>query len=284
MGLQTEDSIFNAKGNMEKGKQQILRLVILSILVLFTAQFAHTQTYKVGIPVCDTVGTVTSYAHDGSCGPFDNLTFRLASTLVPYVSGLKFQVVITATNGRIWSNLSDTVKVGDVLALPAPIASGRAIIFLAPLSSFRFITRVVGTPIVAYESYPCKIMDGLTTAVCFNYVDYLGTGQVCQVQPALKVGEDSNLFPPAGFQLLQNYPNPFNAATTIAFHLSHPSQVSLEIFNLHGEKVATLSGRKKFMAGAHKINWQAEGLTSGIYFYHLRANDFVETRKLIFVK
>ncbi|MCI0616724.1 T9SS type A sorting domain-containing protein, partial [bacterium] len=87
-----------------------------------------------------------------------------------------------------------------------------------------------------------------------------------------------------GFQLLQNYPNPFNAETTIAFHLPFPSRVNLEIFNLHGEKIETLLDRKNFTAGAHKINWQAEGLTSGIYFYHLRTNDFVETRKLILLK
>ncbi len=100
----------------------------------------------------------------------------------------------------------------------------------------------------------------------------------------VSVDHPKDQYSPTGFQLLQNYPNPFNAATTIAFHLPHPSQVSLEIFNLHGEKVAILVDRKKFMAGAHKINWQAEGLTSGLYFYHWRANDFVETRKLILLK
>lgn len=86
------------------------------------------------------------------------------------------------------------------------------------------------------------------------------------------------------YELKQNYPNPFNAATTIEFHLPHPSQVSLEIFNLHGEKVATLLDRIKLMAGAHKINWQAEGLATGLYFYHWRANDLVETQKLILLK
>jgi hypothetical protein len=106
----------------------------------------------------------------------------------------------------------------------------------------------------------------------------------CSKTLVTKVDDDNNRFPPTGFQLLQNYPNPFNAATTIEFHLPHSSQVSVEIFNLHGEKVATLVDRKKFLAGAHKINWQAEGLASGIYFYHWRTNDVVETRKLILLK
>jgi len=174
---------------MEKRKQSQAPCLILAITFeLFVLRHvALAQTYKVGIPVCDTVSTVTSYAHDGSCGPFDNLTFRLNSSLVPHVTGLKFQVVVTAIAGRIWSNLSDTVKVGDVLPLPAPVASGRLIIFLAASSSFRFITRVVGTPMSAYESYFCKIRDGLTAAVCFNYVDYLGTGQLCQVQPPTSI-------------------------------------------------------------------------------------------------
>jgi hypothetical protein len=90
---------------------------------------------------------------------------------------------------------------------------------------------------------------------------------------------------PSEYDLLQNYPNPFNAATTIEFHLPHPSQVTLEVFNLLGERAATLLDQKKFMAGAHKINWQAEGLTSGVYFYHLRVNgSFEKTRKLILLK
>lgn len=100
---------------------------------------------------------------------------------------------------------------------------------------------------------------------------------------ATKVDEDRKGLP-TYFQLLQNYPNPFNAATTIPFDLSRPSEVTLQVFNLHGEEIATLINHKKLAAGRHKINWNTENLSSGIYFYHLRAKTFVETRKLILLK
>jgi len=107
----------------------------------------------------------------------------------------------------------------------------------------------------------------------------------CSKTLVTKVDDDHHRFSTTGFQLLQNYPNPFNAATSIEFRLPHRSQVSLRIFNLHGEKVATLLDRKNFLAGNHKINWSTESLPSGVYFYQLRVNDlFSETRKLILLK
>jgi plastocyanin len=85
------------------------------------------------------------------------------------------------------------------------------------------------------------------------------------------------------FQLSQNYPNPFNPATTISFSLSKQSHVTLEIYNSLGEKVSTLvSG---FLAtGNYKYRWNAEGLAGGIYFYKLKAGDFVESKKMVLIQ
>ncbi len=271
-------------------EHKLLRTVHLFatiIVALSTSPSAFAQKiYMAGIPVCDTIDTrlIINNGMPGTCDyPEDYLWFRLDHTLIPYVTGLSFQIVITETKGKVWSSLSNTVKVGDVLPIPALVDSGVKI-FLTASSSYKFITKIVGTPTVPYENYYCEIKQTQTTAVCKNSYIYFGEGQICQVQPSSSIDDKGNASISIQFQLLQNYPNPFNAATTIEFHLPHPSQASLEIFNLHGEKVATLLDRKKFMAGAHKINWQAGGLTSGIYFYHLRTNNFVETRKLILLK
>ena len=88
---------------------------------------------------------------------------------------------------------------------------------------------------------------------------------------------------PKQFRLLQNYPNPFNPATTINFTLPTPQNVSLDIFNSAGEKVATIVN-ESLQAGYHSINFNASKLSSGIYFYSIKAGDFVAVRKMILLK
>jgi len=85
------------------------------------------------------------------------------------------------------------------------------------------------------------------------------------------------------FGLLQNYPNPFNPSTTIKFALPERAKVNLSVYNLLGEKVAELVDGE-LEAGYHETKWNASGFASSIYFYNLRANDFVETKKLVLMK
>jgi carbonic anhydrase/acetyltransferase-like protein (isoleucine patch superfamily) len=84
-------------------------------------------------------------------------------------------------------------------------------------------------------------------------------------------------------QLAQNYPNPFNPTTTIAYELLKTSETNLSVYNLLGQKVATLVNSKK-SAGRHKILFNASSLPSGIYFYVLKTNDFIGKKKLVLLK
>jgi len=88
---------------------------------------------------------------------------------------------------------------------------------------------------------------------------------------------------PKKFKLNQNYPNPFNPSTTISFSIPEASFVSLKIFNSLGEEIATLVS-KELNIGNYKYDWEATGLTSGIYFYKLQTNNFIETKKMILIK
>jgi len=88
---------------------------------------------------------------------------------------------------------------------------------------------------------------------------------------------------PVSYQLAQNYPNPFNPNTTIQFSIPEPSFVKLEIFNTLGEKISTLVS-EELNAGNYKYDWNAENLTSGIYFYRLSTSNFSEMKKMIFLK
>ncbi|MBI3579580.1 MAG: CHRD domain-containing protein, partial [Ignavibacteriales bacterium] len=89
---------------------------------------------------------------------------------------------------------------------------------------------------------------------------------------------------PTNFILEQNYPNPFNPSTVINFQMAKAGQVSLKVYNLMGQVVATLiDGVKE--AGAYKVTFDAKSLSSGVYFYQLAADGaLLQTKKMTLVK
>ena len=88
---------------------------------------------------------------------------------------------------------------------------------------------------------------------------------------------------PSSFALYQNYPNPFNPSTTIRFDLPKVSRVTLTVYNLLGQLVATLFDGEK-NAGVYHARLNAENLPSGVYFYRLQTASFTATRKLLFMR
>ncbi|HDY75364.1 MAG TPA: T9SS type A sorting domain-containing protein [Candidatus Marinimicrobia bacterium] len=88
---------------------------------------------------------------------------------------------------------------------------------------------------------------------------------------------------PNDYNLYQNYPNPFNPSTTIEFALPAPGFVTLSIFNILGEKVATLVS-ENLVAGNYKYHWNAKGMTSGVYLYKLEAGNNILVRKMILLR
>jgi len=88
---------------------------------------------------------------------------------------------------------------------------------------------------------------------------------------------------PSSPSLSQCYPNPFNAKTVIEYELPEASEVTLHVYNLIGEKVATLvNGAEE--AGYKSVTWDASEVSSGLYFYKLTAGDYTETMRMILVK
>ncbi len=85
------------------------------------------------------------------------------------------------------------------------------------------------------------------------------------------------------FALSQNYPNPFNPATTISFSIARDINVTLEVFNMLGQKVATLVDGFT-QAGEYKVNWDATKFQSGMYVYQLKAGNYIQKHKMLFLK
>jgi hypothetical protein len=103
-----------------------------------------------------------------------------------------------------------------------------------------------------------------------------------------------NVGSPANFALSQNYPNPFNPTTTISYSIPNVIarsetttqsvvNVALTVYNTLGQKIATLVNKKQ-ISGNYSVQFDANKLPSGIYFYTLRAGNFLSTRKMILLK
>ena len=88
---------------------------------------------------------------------------------------------------------------------------------------------------------------------------------------------------PESFSISQNYPYPFNPSTAISCSLSKSGNVTLRIFNILGNEVATLVNEDK-AAGQYKVEFDASNLSSGVYFYKIQTESFIETKKMILLK
>ena len=88
---------------------------------------------------------------------------------------------------------------------------------------------------------------------------------------------------PTAYSLEQNYPNPFNPFTKINFSIPESGFVTMKIYNSIGEELGTLLNEDK-SAGTYEVDFVAEGLTSGIYFYTITSGNFTQTKKMILMK
>jgi len=90
---------------------------------------------------------------------------------------------------------------------------------------------------------------------------------------------------PTSFALEQNYPNPFNPETVISYQLAASSFVTLKVYDILGNEIASLVNEEQ-PAGTHQVKFSGKNrdFSSGIYFYQLRAGDFVQTKKMILLK
>jgi hypothetical protein len=88
---------------------------------------------------------------------------------------------------------------------------------------------------------------------------------------------------PSRFELLQNYPNPFNPNTTIEYTIPVESFVELSVFNSLGQNVKMLVNENQ-TSGNYKVNFSADGLSSGVYYYRIKAGTFTDFKKIILLK
>ncbi len=130
------------------------------------------------------------------------------------------------------------------------------------------------------EKHSYSFVDENLTSDQYSYrlkqIDFDGSSELSDVV-------NVEVINPVEFNLSQNYPNPFNPSTTIKFTLPVTSNVTLKIFNTLGEEVSVPVNRV-MEVGTHEVNFDASQLNSGVYFYRLRADGFMQTRKMMLLK
>lgn len=145
----------------------------------------------------------------------------------------------------------------------------------------------VGRDLVDY--FPTFVgLSGQTYEPNGTGVDRIGSGYCYEVRDPLVGVEEVEGSLPREFSVSQNYPNPFNPSTTIDYTVPRKSQVNLAVYNVLGQKVATLVDQE-MAAGKYRAVWDGKAdsgnpLSSGIYFYKFEADNFVKTSKMVMLK
>lgn len=146
-----------------------------------------------------------------------------------------------------------------------------------------------------------RSIDGASTTVLqagtYRFVSLIGqplggtlasrSGGIWQVQQAIAAKKatapNAPSDVPTDFALEANYPNPFNPQTTIAFALPEATHVTIQVFDLLGQKVSDLvNGQKE--AGRHTLVFDGTGLASGVYLYRMRAGSFEQHHTMLLLK
>ncbi|MBK7259595.1 MAG: CotH kinase family protein [Ignavibacteriae bacterium] len=249
----------------------------------------------------DTSSTTRSYAVKDTVPGGGDLLYRLvvagwfgqqftSTTRSVHVNGPDdtLHVVYRSINGGFTANGVDLVwkATGQSHVLGYAIERKRTLPE-SPDSVWRALDTVAATGVKA-DTVTYTFRDSVGPGGRMAYrVRALGTRGQFELSPELlivlsAIGTEESVIPTA-FDLSQNYPNPFNPSTTIRFDLPVESPVVITVYSTIGQRIAVLVD-DRLPAGRHELRFDASSLPSGVYFYSMRAGEFVRHRKLMLVK
>ncbi len=194
-------------------------------------------------------------------------------TLLSQVNYAKTHYVIVGNN--YFSSDSLTIQVGDTVRWINGVDGGGVHNVVADDGSF-----TSGAPAFPWTYDHVFATVGTYPYQCSEHGSTGMTGIII-VESATGIKEDEQaLF---NFELNQNYPNPFNPTTKISWQSPISGYQTLKVYDVLGNEVVTLVNEYK-SAGSYEVYFNASNLSSGIYFYQLKASEFVETKKLTLMK
>jgi hypothetical protein len=204
-----------------------------------------------------------------------------------------FAVAVINSGLRMQSQITDENRTGFIYLLPRlqpPLATlpspGGEIcrLYFHVLASASPVFVPIDTFYVKHTEGQQVWYDQLTATdkygVSVILPDFISGG--ISIERATTAAEDETTIPGL-FALEQNFPNPFNPSTQIAFSLDRPEQVSIEVFDVVGNRVATLA-QGRYPVGRHLISWDADRFPSGVYFSRLSSGSRTISRKMLLIK
>jgi hypothetical protein len=238
--------------------------------------------------------------------------YKIGVRFTPDVTGRLTGIYINATtinnrpiigNGpllcEVYSNNGGNpgTKLGTTVQHPLQLLNAGTLNYVQMLGSGVTVTNGTDFFVVLSQSNPTDTLivrtDNATSSTRSMFSDgslWISAGTNLRVSALVSYGSglsaveppaESGL--PAAYALEQNYPNPFNPSTTIRFSIPVAGHVSLKIFDVLGQEVATLVD-DDVVAGVHTAQWKPDGVASGMYLYRLEAGSFNESRKLLLLK
>ena len=215
----------------------------------------------------------------GNMGLFNRNTYAWTFPTIVDAIVNPYNPGYVAVTGVTLSPTKDTVAVGTISQLTAIVTPSIATITAVTWTSSNNAIATVSSTGLVTGIAAGKAAITVTT-------QNIGKTATCAVTvlktTSVELPSDMRKLPNS-YMLQQNFPNPFNPSTTISFDLPKKSFVSLKIFDVLGREAASIVS-EEMPAGSYTRQWNVSVLPSGIYFYRLQANNFVDTKKLILLR
>jgi hypothetical protein len=263
----------NGGANWTLGTGEPLSGIYVSFAGLGTSVFAADR-YDNDVYKSTDNGITWSALHSGISSPY-SLT---ATATNLYAGCYGYGVYVSTNSGTTWGTAAGGTYSGWVNAVAT---DGSAIyagtdggVYCLPSSTGSW--GPVNTGLTVLKVTSCLVTGGSL------FVGTAGGGASKRALIELSVGPSSNEVP-AQFSLSQNYPNPFNPSTTIKFELPNTSHVSLNVYDILGREVSVLVNERK-APGSYEVKFDGSNLASGVYFYRLQTESFVDTKKLLLLR
>jgi hypothetical protein len=261
--------------------------VALALIILTINLYART-TYTGYSGAPDSKGNCASSCHGSSGG-----TIEISGFPTQYVPGQTYTITISHNGGSSIKQFNGSCRIGGGSQNAGLIEAGtntETYNTSGETNGIHLSSRDLDNGTFLWTAPPAGTGE-VILYIAGHQGAYSGDNTdltLVSSETATEAGEDMALVIPNDYRLNDNYPNPFNPTTSIQFDLPRQSHVTIEIYNLLGQRVARLTD-EEYSAGSHKVVWNGissdgQPITSGIYFYRMETDDFVETKKMLLLK
>jgi photosystem II stability/assembly factor-like uncharacterized protein len=213
-------------------------------------------------------------------GQANILSVNFAENVIGFAGG-STGLLFTSNGGTIWSDLPGIPGTGSINGLSYTDNIGE--LFITRGSSiYQTTTAGINWITATTQTGTYNYMQGARTQSNFNIWAIRNNGGISKYTFPIGV-KPINSEVPNNYLLYQNYPNPFNPSTNIKFDIAKSTNVKIVVFDALGREVTTLVN-EQLKPGTYEIDWDASQFSSGIYYYKLVTESFIETKKMILLK